>query len=415
MNSSLQILALKIAICIFSILCGLKTNAQETSNNTDIKRNLKWFNFIQVTGYKGQHLTERKLMSTFQEPGYGAGIRFGKQSIGTKAWQRLHAYPSYGIGLSFFDLGNSNIESMIGSPNSAYLFFGMPVYRYKKLQLDADLEFGLSYNFNPYDDQTNLDNIFIASKVNLHFNLSVQLYYALCQRIDVGFGFSFIHFSNGKTCSPQKGINLYGFNINARYNHCAYKKEAEQTFKPAYSRPDFIYKPFSPFKRSHEISLMASVGTVQASPGEWRHKSGELDSTAVKGPRYYTNSVIIDYNYQFSKKMKATAGFDVFYDGAAEHIYTHIPPEDITMGDKVFYGAHAGLIYLIGNFRVNLSYGRYIYKPFERRGSWYLRVGSRFKIYKGLDANLSLKTRSGLVADWIEWGLAYNFKLKNID
>lgn len=98
------------------------SQAQEFSKITpeDIKRdkNYGFQNYIQLNVYQGQHMIKESLQQYFEDGFYGLSIRIGTQSAGKKEWQRLHNYPQYGLGVSFFDLGNILIDSLLGKPGS---------------------------------------------------------------------------------------------------------------------------------------------------------------------------------------------------------------------------------------------------------------------------------------------------------
>lgn len=408
----------KLIVSIFVVLFALTAYAQEFSKFTteDYKKdkNYGWFNYIQVTGYKGQHMTATGFEDFFQEGFYGAGIRIGTQSTGRKEWQRIHGNPQYGIGISYLDLGGADIDSLLGKPMSLYFFYGEPITRFGDFRLNFDVEIGLSTDFVAYDPDVNPDQIFIGATTNLHSNFSLQLYYELSQRMDLALGLSFMHFSNGKMFTPQKGVNLFGLNLSAAYHYNPVKnftKHVDSDYQPNL-RPTFIEEGLTPFKSSHELSFMASIGTVQADPGDWRHEDGMLDTTNATGPHYMTNSFSIDYGYQFARKLKAVAGFDMFIDQNARNLYDDILPQDAGFSDKTSYAAHVGLHYLIERVSFIFNYGRYIYKPFQQRGKWFLRAGGRIGVTPNIDAQVTLKTRNGGRADWIEWGVVYKIETK---
>lgn len=106
----------------------------------------------------------------------------------------------------------------------------------------------------------------IGASNNLHFNLSFQLYWEVSQRMDVGLGLGMWRFYNGRSFTPQRGINLIGLNLNTAY-HFNPIKNFTQSVDPNYQppiRPDFIVAEKSPFKGHHELILMEALGTVQA-------------------------------------------------------------------------------------------------------------------------------------------------------
>lgn len=399
-------------------LAIVAAHAQEFSKFTaeDFRKdkNYGWFNYVQVTAIKGQHLAEGELAEFFNDGFYALGIRLGTQSTGRKDWQRLHDYPQYGVGLSYFDLGGTDIDSLIGMPTAVYFFYGAPIARFGNFRLNGDVELGLSTDFKAYDAELNPNQIFIGATTNLHSNFTLQLYYELTERIDLALGLSFLHFSNGKMFTPQKGINLIGLNLSTAYHFNPvknYTKHVVPTYQPSV-RPTLVKKETSPFKGIHELSFMASVGTVQADPGEWRHEDGKLDTTNVTGPRYLTSSFSIDYGYQFSHRLKGVSGLDMFIDNSVRNLYEDILPDNVTFNKKVFFGGHIGFHYVIERITFVYNYGRYLHKPFQPRGKWYMRVGGRIGLTPKMEMQIALKTRNGGIADWIEWGLVYKVRSK---
>jgi hypothetical protein len=229
---------------------------------------------------------------------------------------------------------------------------------------------GLSTDFNAYDAKTNSLQDFIGATTNLHSNFTFALYYEASPRMDLSLGASFMHFSNGRTFTPQKGINLFGLNLAAAYHYNPIKnftKHVDPDYSPPF-RPDFIVAEKSPFKGHHEFIIMESIGTVQADPGEWKDENGNVDTTGVEGPSYMTNSFTLEYAYQFARKLKVVGGMDFFYDGSVENSYDYKLPQDVDYFDKSVIGWHIGGHYLIERVTFMFNYGRYLYKPFEQRG-----------------------------------------------
>ncbi|MFV0590888.1 MAG: acyloxyacyl hydrolase [Draconibacterium sp.] len=401
---------LLILTALFIVLCG---TAQESSrfDAKELKKdkNYGWQNYIQINGYKGVHLVEGGAPDLLKDGFWGGGLRVGTQATGRKEWQRLHAYPQYGFGVSFFNLGGLVIDSLLGKPTSFYFFYGEPIVRFGKYRLNADVEVGIATDFKPYDPETNVHQVYIGAKSNLHFNFSFQMYYELTKRMDLAMGLSFMHFSNGRTFTPQHGINLLGLNLAASYHYNPVRNFTKY-IAPDYQPPiraTFIDKQLLEFKPQHDLIFMTSIGTMQESPGKYKNELGELDTTVNRGPRYLTSSLSVEYAWHFEYRLKAVAGLDMFYDGSTENYYENILPQNTTFTDKSFYGTHVGIQYLIERITFMFQYGRYLYKPFERRGKWYMRVGGRVGITEHAAVHIALKTRNGGSADWIEWGLAY--------
>jgi len=401
-------LILSFILTILFVPCVLGQNQPDSLKSNQNQTNQDgWFNYVQLTGYNGQHLGDQEKKQILDGDFWGVGFRLGKQTSGKKEWQQIHAYPQYGVGISYFDLGNVHIDSMFGKPLSFYFFYGAPIARSGKFSLNADLEIGLSTAFHAYDPKSNPDQTIIGATTNLHSALSLELYYRLSRRTDIAMGLSFMHFSNGKIYTPQQGINIFGLNLSTVYHYDPHRGKRINEQKKI--RPDLIKTSIDPFKPANEWSVMGSIGTVQVDPGMWKHNNGDLDTTKNVGPRYFTNSVSLDYAYHRWQKWKLAAGVDFFYDRSAIHLYPNMLPSEIKFSDKAFYGAHIGLHYCVARISAVFNYGRYIYKPFNERGKWYMRVGGRFGVAPKIEAQISLKTRNGRVADWIEWGIVYKY------
>lgn len=396
----------------------LNLSAQEISRyepkDFDKEKNYGYFNYVHFRYERGAHPSGTNYLQDIFAEGYDAiTLRVGAQSTGRKSWQQLHNYPQYGLGVAWFDLGGYEADSIIGSPLAVFFYFGAPIFRYKKIRFNADLELGLSYNFKPYDSETNPYQDVIGATTNLHFNMSFLLYYELSQRIDLSLGLGLSHFSNGRSFTPQKGVNLMGLSLGAAYHFNPvknYTKHIEPNYQPPI-RPEFIKTEKPAFKPHHELQFLASIGTVQAEPGEAKDSQGESDTTGAEGPRYGVSSFAVDYAYQVARKVKLVTGFDFFYDGSAEFLYSDILPQETTFSDKAFYGYHVGFHYLIERFAFIGNVGWYIHKPFEQRGKYYMRGGGKIGLTPDLDVHVCLKTRNGGIADWIEWGFSYKFRL----
>lgn len=407
----LDLKRLLLLLCTIVLIDNVIAQEFSSFEKEDLKKddNYGWFNYIQITGYQGGHMVEGGAPNVLKDGFWGAGIRIGTQSTGRKEWQRVHGYPQYGLGVSFLDLGKTKVDSLLGKPASFYFFFGAPIVRFGKFRLNGDVELGIATDFVPYDASTNPYQTYIGAKSNLHSNFSLQLYYELSNRMDLAFGLSFMHFSNGRSFTPQKGINLLGLNLATAYHFNPirnFTKYEDPDYQPAV-RPLFVEDEISEFRPRHEFVLMGSIGTMQESPGKFKDEFGQLDTTGAEGPRYLTNSVTIEYAYQFARRLKVIGGLDMFYDGSVENYYDDLLPRETTIADKTFYGTHIGFHYLIERVSFMFNYGRYIYKPFDRRGTWFMRVGGRIGITNKLDFHVALKTRNGGSADWIEWGVAY--------
>jgi hypothetical protein len=136
------------------------------------------------------------------------------QNPGYTSWQRIYKIPYYGFGLSVGNLFNPN---EIGYPVSLYGVLGIPLKRWKKLEIYTELQFGIASNWKYYDPETNPMNIAIGSFFTTHVNFGFKAFYPLGNNLDLGAGIALSHFSNGGLERPNSGINTASPTINLKY------------------------------------------------------------------------------------------------------------------------------------------------------------------------------------------------------
>ena len=400
------------SFCFISLLSFTQEFSSFKPEQFNKDTNYGSFNYIHINYLAGDHLTFPEGLEEAFASGYKAvELKFGWQSTGRQTWQQLHSYPVYGLGVFISSLGGADVDSLIGAPSALYFFYGMPLFRIgTRFTTYFDLGAGLSYDFNPYDAEDNPNNDIIGSNVNLYFNGNFQMMYKVSERMDLTLGANFLHFSNGRSNTPQRGINLAGLNLGAKYNFNAIKghtKKVNPSYQPAI-RPTYIKGPKPKLNRYGEFQFLVSAGTVETEPGEAKTSTGQ---TSSEQKRYYTSTISGDYAYLVLRKLKLHAGLDWMYDGSLENYIDGKNPQDVDFGGKFMFGYHAGFQFLIERFAFYYSLGSYLYKETDTRGGWYMRVGGRIGITDDIDAHIALKTRNGGIADWIEWGLAYKLKL----
>lgn len=118
-----------------------------------------------------------------------------------------------GVGLAYH-----NLNPELGNPISVYIFQGAPIVKFsQRLSLNYEWNLGLSFNWNPYDKDSNPDNRVIGSKVNAYIDVDFYLRWMLSDNIDLNLGMSVSHFSNGNTNFPNAGLNIIGAKLGAAY------------------------------------------------------------------------------------------------------------------------------------------------------------------------------------------------------
>ena len=209
---------------------------------------------------------------------------------------RIYGGAYQGIGVAYYDFGNPD---ELGNPVAAYLFQGARIARISpRLSFDYEWNFGLSFGWKPYDEETNRLNMMMGSKMNAFLNVDFFLNWMVTREVDFSAGVSLSHFSNGNTKFPNAGLNSVGLRAGLTYNFGRNPSEAPTT--TAY--------PAFPRHFSYDLTLF----------GSWRRKGIEDGDIQVAAPDAYT---VVGFNfasmYNFGYKFRAGVSLDGVYDGSA--------------------------------------------------------------------------------------------------
>ena len=390
----------KIRIICFILLIqtGFLIQAQDYQQLLKEKRqkiDYGFFNVIDVKYHHGRFLKNSQKLDNIMDNPYDAyDVRIGFQSTGLKKkYDALYGYPVYGVGFykAFFKGGE------LGSPQAVYLFMRAPVIRGQKLRWNWEMGAGLSYGFYKYDPNTNPDQSVIGSEHNVYFNVATGISYALNDRYDMTLDFDLTHFSNGSTRTPNLGINLAGLALGFRYSFNPvrnYTKAVDSTFRPAV-KPDFIHKKTEKYQRHSDIIVFGSIG-------------GKTTTTQIyDGPTYFISSLSVDYAWAYHHIGKVGIGLDGFYESALRDYPTRIVNPGFN--DLSYVGWHISHYLRLYRLSLVTQAGFYLSDHVSHKGKLYLQVGASYHITERLFARAALKTRNGAVADFIEWGIGYQF------
>ena len=239
---------------------------------------------------------------------FSAHLKYSSRFDPRSAYSRIYGKPYQGVGLSSYTFGD---KKYLGNPAALYLFQGAQISQFsRKLSLNYEWNFGLSFGWQPYDKQTNPYNTMVGSKLNAYINGGVYLNWILSPKFDLTSGVSFTHFSNGNTQYPNAGLNTIGLKLGLVYRmnreHSLSLPEPYQSLIPAFPR-----------HVSYDMVLF----------GAWRWKGVSAGDMEVLAPHKYT---VLGFSfapmYNFGYKLRAGLSVDGVYDGSA-NMYTE---ENIT-------------------------------------------------------------------------------------
>ena len=366
----------------------ISSNFLLAQTNTDGR-----FRTIQLSGHSGAHLYGGETLDDETISSYGAlEVKFAWQNNNPDSWASQYGYPSYGFGLYSGELGDPQI---FGHPNAVFGFINFPLSNpSKRNAFRIEPSLGFTYNLEPYDTEKNPLNDAIGSRVTVYFNVNFGWAYKWTKELDLLYGMDFSHFSNGRSNTPNWGLNMFGLNLGLRYHYNADEFKiskdpyAQRSLPARYVRPE--RKLNTKVEDNQSINLYAAIGTVQTYPEEGESFDNE---------RYNTFSAVVDYQHKFNNMHGVSAGFDFFYDASLEARF----PDDSSQ--YYLAGIHGGYDFMFYKFTIGAHMGTYLT---DNRGKepYFARVAIRYELFDWAYAQVGLKT-DAFAADWIEFGVGF--------
>ena len=332
-------------------------------------------------------------------------LEFGWQTDGSADWHQVFNNPSYGIGLYGANFFNA---PEIGTPSAIYGFFDWPFKRYETSVMSAEFGFGVAYDWEEFDPESNPYNLVIGAGKSVYIDVGIKYTYQISKHLDLSGQLSFSHFSNGSTKQPNAGINLIAPRINLAYN---FQNE----------RVKFVKRELPKFKTQHEIVTSLTYGSKSdvydvinpksASDGANRYDSLRRESFDVY-------AFIATYNKQISYNSKIGIGADIAIDNSlgVQYEYNPVTNEkekiDSELSDKIRIGAFVQYSLVINKLEGILGVGYYL--KGSTPGSierMYQRLGGRYYFLDNFSAGLNLRFYDFSRADNMEFNIGYRFTL----
>lgn len=328
---------------------------------------------------KGENLADEPL-NIYQS----VSLKFGFQNPGYTDWQKTYKGPYYGIGLFLGDFYTNEL----GNPLAAYGYFGIPIKRWKKLELYSEFQFGMAWNWNHYDSISNPKNTAIGSGFTVYLDLGINAFYPITENIDLGLGCSFTHFSNGGFERPNRGLNLVSPSVEVKYH---FKK-----------RPDVrsIEKMPKIKNKSNELYFMLGYGDHQIVEHEF-----DSNYFAVGGLGIY-------YSFHHTNAFRSGPGVDLNF------VWGLTALDNGSHGPIGIDNLTVGLIYspeLVIN-RLRLTAGIGIYARHIQYGNFkqtYQRLGARYFITDNISAGINVRAINFMLAEFLEFNVGYSINWKN--
>ena len=154
-----------------------------------------------------------------------AHLKYGFKFAPDSYFGRLYPHATQGIGLAYNTFFN---QTEVGSPLAVYVFQNSRIASLApNLSLDYEWNFGVSFGWKEYNEQTNPKNKIVGSDINAYINLGLMLNWRFAPQWHLTAGVGLTHYSNGNTHYPNFGINTVGARLGVvrtigdeeAYNH----------------------------------------------------------------------------------------------------------------------------------------------------------------------------------------------------
>jgi len=319
------------------------------------------------------------------------------QTNGDHLWEQNYGLPTYGVGIysaSFVE--NKNF----GTPIAVYGVFNAPFKRWKSLSLNYEASLGFTFNWEAFNPAEKSYNTSIGATESVFIDLGANLKYELSPHFDLGFGFSFTHFSNGALKSPNLGLNTFSPKISLEYRINKFIPEVLQQPIPKYIRNTTV-----------DISIFGGAKNVV-------YNGTGMDTTInYKGVYYPVYGFTTVINRQVNYKSKLGLGMCVSYDGSynSKVIINNGEPEpsDKFQGNKLSLSVFPSYELVINKLSVVIQPGFYVLRKHStnKEPLTYQRLGLHYQLGTNLFAGISLRAYNYHVSDFIEWTIGYKLPI----
>lgn len=303
------------------------------------------------------------------------------QNPGYTNWQKIYHVPYYGAGLT---VGNFYNPDEVGYPVSAFGILGIPIIRLNKLELYSEFQFGIASNWKHYDSINNPKNLVVGGSLTVHLNVGINAFYPITDKLDLGAGMNFVHFSNGGFERPNNGFNIYSPSVELKY-HLSGRPDSRSVTMPGR------------LGRSNDLYLMMGYGDYQLS-------ERELDTNY-----FAAGGISAIYFTQFSNAFRLGYGTDLNYWWGLNALPDGTPGpysmENLTLGFLVqpeFIIDKLSLVGGLGIYAVHRNYGNF--------NQTYQRLGVRYEIYKNISLGVNIRAINLMLAEFLEFNVGYRIR-----
>lgn len=366
---------MKRFLFIWIVLCGINLAFTEPARS----QGSAGFHFsrVETAGYFAwvwPHAPGMEHLNTGPFPMVHLGV--SGLPTGLKSWHHAYQSPELGFTFLYADLGYPEV---LGHAWGLFPHISMPIYKTNKLSLNLRYGLGAAWLSKYYSEPDNEMNIAISNPLNILMNTSLELQLPLPGNWILHTGFGMTHFSNGKTRTPNKGLNIPGFKLALAYE---------------FNRPKPLQQASREIPESYSLRVFGATGYTRLYP--------------PGGPAYMEFTLSTTFSRNLSEKVSLGLGTDLFWGFSDREMLIRIDQLPTSALGLLKPGLHFAYEQWFGKTAFIIHQGIYLYAANKADGKGYNRLGFRHHLNEKWLINLSLKSHL-FRADYFEWGMGYRF------
>lgn len=358
------------------LICILVVTGIEASSQTAYRPFI-----IETRLHTGMNLPFYKALGyLIKDDIYAYDLSISLPTYGKDYWEKIYRYPREGAGFSYWSLGNNDV---FGKAYALYLFINIPIFKPTKIfSLNYQISGGAAYITKKFDIINNHLDRAIGSNTNIYIHLGIDGKIRLFPRSELVFEAAATHFSNGKTKSPNYGINAGTVSIGVNHIFNSDKAVRQDPELPA-------------VKKQYVQSVIYAAG------------SKVYDN--LSGTKYLATSISYNLERVINVKRKIGLGADLSYDGS---IKEDLASEDGTPEkhfDKLIrFGINASYGIQYKQIIMGIQIGYYLYTKSIVITPVYNKISIQYLITDNIIGSISIKSHMAK-ADCLEYGIGYRW------
>jgi hypothetical protein len=357
---------LAVVCGLFSICCNVHSQPVKDIPKYTYDAGVSYF-----SGFAMKH--DRFMGHLAQGITRGMELHINKSTYGHQVWEQVFRYPDVGFSLSYFDFGSEKLGETLGG----LLYVDFFIFSTSRWEGMLRLGTGLGYHTNPYDGETNNQNVAIGSAYTQSMQMKLGINYRLTDRWKMTLAGTISHFSVAAYTQPNKGINIVSANLG-----CSYRITDQD--------PDKI-----PLQENYQYDRRLKYNV--------NFNYGLKEIPPIGGPKYSVYVMSFYVNKQISRTNIINLGMDGFNNTALKEEMKQKNIEPGTV-DHRRIGIMIGHELKLHRLSLLTQFGTYIYRPYKTDKLFYQRLALKFYAGKKVYLHYGFVTHYAK-ADHLELGL----------